>query len=190
MFNSSTTAVSTFQPIPQLRRPDANLVMVFMSKNTGFIQRIDDPWFTATVPRVVSFLQSGGRVQNITTYYPDDPVSVMGCLEQSAWCNVANGKCTSLTGTLSSPATEAALAHLDLNPRQTATLNRLWPALLDVSIYNIIQYLGGTSLLATQYSSPNAAASSSLPSNQWILELAHWFGAAMVKPSLLLILNA
>jgi hypothetical protein len=185
MSDSAAIALGTFQAIPQLTRLDADLVMVFMSKNVGFIERIDDPWFAATVPQVGEVEGPDGSLHNITTYYPSDPVSVMGCLEQWTWCNVANGKCMPFYGSLSDPAWNAAVATLDLNPRQNATLLRLSAATGTTSVHNMIHYLGASSLLATQYS--NGGESGPLPSNQWILELAHWFGTAMVKSSLLLI---
>ena len=185
MSNDSTVALSSFQAIPQLSRPDADLVLVFMSKNTGFMQPVDDPWFTATVPQVITLELQGGALHNMTTYYADDPVSVMGCQERYYWCNIANGKCTPLRGSVSGPDKDTAIAALDLNPRQNATFARLSLALGTTSILNIVRYLGASSLLATQYSNSNAAESSPLPSNQWILELAHWFGTGMVKSPLL-----
>lgn len=123
-------------------------------------------------------LANGSLSAPSTAYAPDDRASVLGCTEQWQWRNQGSPKaCTPLYGRQSADNFDGALNALNLNPRQASTLERVLQASDTTPLNSLIQYLGSSNLLATQCYD---GLSLPLPSDQWVSELDHWYGTAMV----------
>lgn len=70
---------STFDPIPTLRREDADThVIAFHNNALRFYSPTDDPIFAAHVKKEVSFDNNSTK----TMYVADKPASFLGCAEQ------------------------------------------------------------------------------------------------------------
>ena len=70
---------STFEPIAELRREDADThVIVFQNNALRFFSPKSDPIFAAHREKQVFFDDNS----NITMYFADKPASFLGCAEQ------------------------------------------------------------------------------------------------------------
>lgn len=170
-----TITARAFTPIPQLSREDALVSLIFLEPNklayTGpvddlFFAAHADPWALWTTP-------------NITLYYSDKQVSVMGCIDQHRICNPTwpDGILCTTWGTVE--FTAAVLDKLGLNQMQNDTAWVLLLANLDGHIANSIAGLGSTALRAqsTVYDDINIP----LPENQWNIEASDWFSISLAR---------
>lgn len=81
---------SSFSPIPQLQRTDADVTLVFLQNNVNYTARVDDMWFSATN-------RTPGSIGEDGLWVADDPISVMGCTEQHQFCK-SDDECSDLSG--------------------------------------------------------------------------------------------
>jgi hypothetical protein len=70
---------STFEPIPELRREDADThLIIFQNNGLRFYSPNDDPIFAAHQEKQVAFDDNTVK----TMYTADNPASILGCAEQ------------------------------------------------------------------------------------------------------------
>lgn len=171
----SVKTAGSFTPRPPLNRTDAQVLLLFLANAALYPSPVFDPWFNAQTP-VVDI----GKVTNYTLYAAQQPVSVLGCTDQTFICNdhaPGGRRCTALPWAYLSETVESLTAELALTHRQATILGRFYEP-----IHNSIDFMSQTGadggLLASALTSNWLSAD--LPNNQWILELQHWFAVLLV----------
>jgi hypothetical protein len=84
-----------FDPIPDLKRGDGDTVVTVVGFNSvPYRTPVDDPFFTAHVPRDTFGYNTNNTRANFTTYNADNGLRAMGCLQQVSFiypvCTDAN----------------------------------------------------------------------------------------------------
>ena len=164
---------STWDPTPELKRTDADVVLIMVAPNSiRFTTQCDDPFFPAHQNLTVNTPLTG----IITPYLSDYYMSVMGCTEQYQFCNPLNGRCTDLTGS------ELLLRNadaLELNPVQGLTKARLSYAAQQSALQVLLSARGASALRAQETVSQLNQAP--LPPNQWTIEASTWFSVGLAS---------
>jgi hypothetical protein len=81
---------SSWNPIPQLNRTDADVTLFSLANEAIYNEPVSDPWFFAQTPE---HDDSG----NLLGYISDEPLSFLACAEQYQVCTAA-GVCSPQTG--------------------------------------------------------------------------------------------
>lgn len=157
-------------------REDADVSLAFLSANSiPFNAPVDDVWYSAhTNPYrvLVNDGELGGDSRDVATgtaFFRDRAVSVLACTEQYQLCAPGSTpECTPLTGSV---LLHDSIENLTLNDAQSATVGVLFSGYLQ-PISDLLNLLG-TSVLLAKNSKFNSVQSS-LPSDQWILEVESW----------------
>jgi hypothetical protein len=170
---SDPLRATSWQPIPDLDRSDADLSIFFMNQNSvQHTSPVDDPFFAAH--RQVRYTPAPGQNANVTTIYlADDLVRVMGCAEQFQVRNPNNGDTTPLTGMY---GVLDASQRIDLNDQQKAAVSRLLLSTPDTLMFNSV---GSEDILKAKDQLQIITLSSPLPSDQWQIELRGWFETSL-----------
>lgn len=143
----------------------------FASNSIKYLTPVFDPFFSAN-GTYTSTDDTG------TLYAADQYVNVMGCVDQRQVCGAQPGDlCTLLSG-YNDSVTEA-LVDLGLNQAQMATFERLAEASLSSNTYSIVSGQNANSVQANKLIS--GFFSPGLPSNQWQIELEHWFQTGLAN---------
>jgi hypothetical protein len=176
------SSVSGFSPIPELNRTDAdiNLLILLQGQGVQYSTPVDDPWFEAKSPKLVSYEYQPGESKNETVYNPQLPISTVGCAMQTQWCSNSgdNSKamCTDLTGIV--PSIRQA-RHLFTSEKQKVTLERMIQTVKEVGDFSkMILSIPGSFLLMNKYGYYRVAAPAD---DQWIQELDHLFGMMLTS---------
>ena len=170
-------AVSSFEPIQELVRSDADVLLLFLSFIGVYTHPVDDPWFSA---HNVLHRDTPAEIAR-TTYVRDKPISAIGCTEQHQFCSPTRG-CTPLLGYMQ--VQEGIAADLRLTPKQNATLDRVLNAASTSLLRTIVE---GMSITSTPLLAINATATESttlslpLSDTQWQHELQYWHSIAMAQ---------
>jgi hypothetical protein len=143
------------------------LLIYIDSSGVLYEEPVDDPIFSAhSVP------QYDSRIKDPPKYYESDySASVIGCAEQHQICH--GGSCTPLLG-----QNQLTRDHLQrLNIVQKVIFGRLK---VGIVLSGMLQAISGRSDAALKASeSLQAVVQSSLPSNQWEIELSSWFSTTL-----------
>ena len=171
---------SMFEPIPQLHRADADVMLFFLTaQGIKYTQAVNDPWFSAHKEG-----PTHGNIFNDTpnpSYLQDEPLSVLGCTMQMQICNpnLPEGKrCERLRGFIDNSFQVEDL-YESQSQKQALTWANLIFGLGWFSISGIVDSMGISSLLARQNLANNYQGP--LPDNQWQAEVEHWVGASMAS---------
>lgn len=171
---------SMFDPIPQLQRADADVMIFFLTAHgIMYTQPVDDPWFSAH--RLGPKYGNIRNNESFPSYLQDEPLAVMGCAMQMQFCNPnlpEERRCEPLRGTIddSYPVT-------DLYATQSQKTSFQWA--IDIirlsffSISGIVESLGISSIIARQGLGNNYQGP--LPTNQWQREVEYWAGASLTS---------
>ncbi|KAF1951516.1 hypothetical protein CC80DRAFT_528262 [Byssothecium circinans] len=172
---------SQFDPIPQLQKPDADVMLFFLtSRGILFTQPVDDPWFSAHKKgkQLRSSIDSTTYKQ---LYDPDEPISVMGCTMQMQTCNPNHPeptRCEPLRGMVDDTYPLDKLYPTE-SQRQTMKWADLIFGLGFFSISGIVEALGASSIIARHGLGNNNQGP--LPPNQWQLEVEHWVSSSLAS---------
>lgn len=174
---SLLTPYSSFVPIPELQRLDANVLLIFLSVNEiVFAAETNDPWFGATEMVGHKTADKAAGSGRIAVYYPKEPASPMACVLQSQICGPSlpeGSRCTPLGA--SQDTHDAYLALYQNAPEESwnraSWAYQAWITLAE-TISEVIFALGSQSLIARNSLSGNMQGP--LPDNQWQLEVQHW----------------
>ncbi|KAJ9628419.1 hypothetical protein H2204_009256 [Knufia peltigerae] len=159
----------TFDPIPQLNRTDADVALWFiMQDQLAFVTRVDDPIFQADVSVVEEVITSDGDLINMTYWTPSEPLTVLGCAQQWQWCN-GEHHCTPLAGIV-----DQDISSLNYSARQQSLFDRIQYTVQGANMNLMTVGLGNDALLASTASGWGMAGSS-LPNDQWMREVDHWY---------------
>lgn len=165
----------TFFPIPELQRPAADVSLAFLSANdVPFSQQSDDSWYSAHLPITDTFTMHNVTT-NMTLYYRDDPVRVLGCTSRYQYCNPnlePNISCTPLTGIF---AVQPLAESLWKTEQQGAMFNWSSSTILHnaIGLIEVLSKLGTSSLTARHKWADGKQGP--IPDNQWQLDVEHWF---------------
>ena len=175
---------SDFEAIPEIARSDAQVDLLFLlNSDVQYVHPVTDPWFEANklYTGSVGLVDDNGDV-NVTLYGTPGPVNILGCASQWTWCNpqstaTPNGLCTK-------PADSNWASHyakekdLHFSSEQLEVLDRMDFAFANNWLSNTANNIGNKVLLASQKVFGNVG--DTLPDNQWIQELDHFFAITMV----------
>ncbi|KAH8688623.1 hypothetical protein GQ44DRAFT_734499 [Phaeosphaeriaceae sp. PMI808] len=167
VYSTSQAGISGFIPIPELHRYDAETTIWGLHNRALFADRVQDPWFKATVPTTIGVAQ---------LWKADEPVSFIGCTEQYQFCN--QPACTEFESikTFLDPTT---IESLNYNLAQMATFNLILQLLTLVQMNTIIFTLQDVVLLARDHLFGAYRLSTSMPTNQWQLEVQNLFNISL-----------
>ncbi|CCX11990.1 hypothetical protein FPQ18DRAFT_122119 [Pyronema domesticum] len=156
-------------PIPQIKRDDADVTLFFFAVGgIVFYEAVDDPLFSAH-QKGQDFIMPD--YEPLPSYKADNPVTVMGCIEQSRICNPRSGVCTPFV-----PAFDPSASFY----RQVASNENELPIafLLDFTLKTMSMYFQsiaqGASILAIT-DHIYAGSAIGLAREQWKKEAAHLF---------------
>lgn len=176
-----TYLTSTFQPIPELNRTDADTTLTFLSFSKMYEAAVDDPWFAAhkAAPYPVRMNQ------NIhgTVFKRDRPVTTLGCAEQHQICTASNSSssspshCTPMLGWLQ--LANDGVETLNLTSRQSSTYSRVFQAAVESIFSNILQQLAQRDPPLLARRQINGIVGLGLPDNQWQNEIEYFHSIAM-----------
>jgi hypothetical protein len=153
-----------FIPIAPLRRGDGQVTLLFLVTNVAYVHPVDDPLFYAD-----SSIEGGG----FKLYATSEAAHVLGCVETYELCN--GGNCTQFAAPSSFHKKD--LDDLGFNKKQWSTAVRILGAMKATTIHEMNYATQGLDLLANRY--VYGLSVHSLPSDQWIQEVNHWFGTMM-----------
>ncbi|KAF2750359.1 hypothetical protein M011DRAFT_239586 [Sporormia fimetaria CBS 119925] len=160
---------SQFEPIPALKRDDADTFLVFLSSNSILFTNpsgVDDPWYSAHVEKGNLNSRKGGS----NTYFADNAVSPLGCTSQYQICLKGNNgekQCTRLSG-----LREGTLLD-GLNKERDEFLMWLYATSFGVWAINTpMRSLGADSL--TSRHTLTTGVQGPLPNDQWQKDVQNW----------------
>ncbi|KAJ4289802.1 hypothetical protein N0V90_011133 [Kalmusia sp. IMI 367209] len=151
---------SSFDPIPQLKSNDSDLVIVFIALHgTRFLEPVDDLLFSAH--RNFSQLMTDNFTR--TSYTADEPLAAFGCQNRYQFCFARKGQndtCTSLQGL---PSTKSSSDFSGANEAQLALLRLLVQLLYWNDAEGAMNHLTPASI--------NSGFNAPLPSDQWLQDM-------------------
>ncbi|RYO01976.1 hypothetical protein AA0120_g1093 [Alternaria tenuissima] len=163
----------SWQPIPELWVPNSDISVIFLDiSDIYYATPVTDPWFTADHGPLDWIREDG----NMTVYESDQPVRALACIQQYQFCNPSlrgDESCTPLKGIFEAARTASSTIFSHSKDKEgflwsLAAIKDMAGGFTELSIT-----LKGGSLLAGDYLS--ALGQDGLPTNQWELELEHWF---------------
>jgi hypothetical protein len=188
LFESS----STFDPIPELRVTDSNVVLFFLSADRVlFAGNVTDPWYHATRTANLSgraSIQLDANSPRYTLNKKSEPVSVLGCTQRDQICSPhrPDGECTALAST-----NDVMLGLESMNGVNDEELDRLVWAMYALRAFNpdasLLPTVVGAQALASR-GSLSQNVQGPLPDDQWQKDVQYWFdtGLATLQASLVL----
>ncbi|KAI8628949.1 hypothetical protein F5Y19DRAFT_485311 [Xylariaceae sp. FL1651] len=174
--NGSAIAGTEYVPSSKLRRDDGDSYLFYLSGNgVQFTEASTDDWYRATksAPEIHQFASN-------STYHPfifEEAASPLSCVEQHQYCYEAllKGK---QCGPLAS-LVDSFSAALDISPSESALNHLGW--IVDqtsgTSISEVINTLGAHAL--TSQKNLIAANQGPIASNQWQLDVLHWWATSL-----------
>lgn len=178
---------SMFTPIPDLFRPDGDVSVIFLSGNgIRFYEETEDAWYRATAPgyRITDQTWEGTR----RMYWPEEAASPLGCVRQIQVCNTAlppDKQCGPLASLDDAMAESAQLFNLTIPQMYDDHPNSTDPTASRFLWFNeLLRYAVNDLVTIMQILGPSSLASKAslfqgfmgrLPSNQWQLDVTHWW---------------
>ncbi|KAJ4363717.1 hypothetical protein N0V95_001032 [Ascochyta clinopodiicola] len=177
--NPKAPVASSFSPIPELKRENSTLVLIYVGSNSvSYNNPVNDPFFNATQPIDATFVNAGGELVSKPVFISNHEGQFMGCQDQYQFCYARPGKedyCTDLNelplsvylGNLPLPA------NIDFSMFPGANgIQRTILRLLATSSYVFNMATVPTDLLAGSLENPSR--DEGLPDDQWVRELTRW----------------
>ena len=163
-----------WNPIPELLVPDGDVNVLFLSANDiRFLNQVDDPWYSAHT--FAGSVRRDGVNGNISLYVRDDPVRALGCVERYQFCNPnvsTKSSCTTLGG-IAQAVQRAPQLYQGEEQRAQLKWSASAIALMAAGLREVTGLLG-TSALQSR-STLTQGEQSTLPKNQWEVEVESWF---------------
>jgi hypothetical protein len=177
---NGTTYSSTFTPIKELTRTDADVSVIFLNNNgipiRGRDGPVTDPFFSATTP----------SPYDNRFYVPDSPITAIGCTDQYVFGNPVKNQWTDPLPL----GTDWVNYTKDwgLSPQQSATFATfIWALGQNGAIDSVIMGLETEALLAKKYPGVFLGFQNPIPNSQWKKEVDYWFKNGLAKLQLQLI---
>ncbi|KAJ8127132.1 hypothetical protein O1611_g6506 [Lasiodiplodia mahajangana] len=179
---------SGFLPIDAMIRDDADVELYFLSGNgVTFLEPSDDAWYrVAAAPNNV-VVSDANQWEAVPLYFPSEPASPLGCVDQYQFCNVVSG--TSKCGPLASRrdalrgvidlfnTTYFNLAAINATTKPAALLTYFSYPSSYLSVTKVVSHLGPSSLQSQRYLDDGNQYF--LETGQWQLDVARWWDISM-----------
>lgn len=184
---------SSFIPIPELSRSDGDVQVIFLAGNgISFYEQTEDAWYRGTALGYEiedPTLQGTRRV-----YWPEEAASPLGCVTQFQFCNTAlspDKRCGPLASWNDAYSESAPLFNITRSqvsddgyvPMDPTSTTLTWIVLqlnnAAASLYTLLQTLGPESL--SSKASLIEGFMGRLPSNQWQLDVMHWWSTYLAS---------
>ncbi|KAK3994177.1 hypothetical protein QBC44DRAFT_392529 [Cladorrhinum sp. PSN332] len=193
--------VSDYFPIPELRRTDGDVNILFLITNgVQYVDPTNDPWYRANEQMPGAFLGNVVSNESMPLYYSTEAASPMGCVEQFQFCTTAplglpldstGARCTPLDSVYNafslaevtlfnrtptwSEAPEGNYSYSEENKKLYAQFIRFWNTLATTGdLPARMPYWLGAKSLASQKTFQNAIQWS-LPDDQWKYDVINWW---------------
>lgn len=181
--HAGSAAPSTFTPIPELSRKDADVSIVFLNNQLIAIKGTDgpcsDPFFSATNRTMPLYKDY---------YLPDRPITAIGCTDQYAFGNPVTGQWTEPMSPTSTANWPTFTKDWNLSVGQMAAIASLqWAIVTSGGIESVILGLEVNSLLAKKSPGMFSDFQNPIPNDQWKKEVGYWFNIGLAKLQLGLI---
>lgn len=168
---------STFTPIPEFSRTDADVSIVFLNNQMIPIKGTDgpctDPFFSAT---------NRTLAQHKDYYWPDRPVTAIGCTDQYAFGNPVTGQWTETMTAIDTSDWGNFTKDWHLSVGQTAAVASLaWSIFSSGGIDRVILGLEIDALLAKKSPGIFTGFQNPIPNDQWKKEVGYWFNIGLAK---------
>ncbi|KAF7547002.1 hypothetical protein G7Z17_g8036 [Cylindrodendrum hubeiense] len=175
---NGTSSGSSFDPISQLQRDDADISIILLNNNWVPVQGINgacrDPIFSATE----------NRLSPSSDYFlPDNLVTAIGCTDQYIFGNPVTKEFTEPASWIDS-AFNADFAK-GLSRRQAAAYFTLSWSPSARGVGSEIAILGAEALRAKKYPGLVMGFQNPIPNDQWKKEVEYWFKIGLAKMQLL-----
>lgn len=162
-------------PIPALNRTDADISIIMINPNSmRFAAPNNDPVFGAY--EMSSYVDNQG--QNHSWYAGQYWVSVIACAEQHQICNLLNGACTPLVGSMTLLG-QSLSTDVGLNPVQQIIMDRISAVVPFTSVYQTVYPRKDSALRAQE--TVTELEQAPIPDNQWMIEVSHWFETGLAR---------
>ncbi|KAI8712647.1 hypothetical protein NCS52_01363300 [Fusarium sp. LHS14.1] len=173
---ANTSYAQLFEPITELRRNDADITIAFLSNSFIAVSGIDgpcsDPFFSATKEML-----QGDAVHGY--YWPDNPVTGLGCIEQYQFSKAGSEEWTPLA---SFGDASTNLTFIDqLSIKQVAAFAPIQWAMRVSGIDQALDILRTEALRARKDPGMYNDLQHPLPNDQWIREVEYWFMIGLAK---------
>jgi len=170
-WDNITLPISTFSPIPELRVPNRDLVLLFLQNNVNYYKPVLDPWFKASrITNLTNFQsrQNDRRLLGLQVFRSARSRSVLGCTEQYEFCNATY--CSIPDGLYNS---EDGWHGLSLNNAQKVVISLLRDIMTNTTLGLGARLLGSSSLRARDglWNAIAAPISGTLGPQQWEVEV-------------------
>ncbi|KAJ4159339.1 uncharacterized protein LMH87_008244 [Akanthomyces muscarius] len=168
---------STFTPIPELVRNDADVSIVLLNNRGIPIKGTDgpcsDPFFSATNKTLLAHKDY---------YLPDKPITAIGCTDQYAFGNPVTGQWTEPMSSIDTADWGNFTKDWRLSVGQTAAIASLaWASFGSGGIEGVILGLEVGALLAKKTPGIFTGFQNPLPNEQWKKEVGYWFNIGLAK---------
>jgi hypothetical protein len=174
--NNGPAAQGQWEPIPALSKNDSDVSIFFVNVNSVlYPEPVNDPLFSAHEPSVAE-LSSG----NLTSYVEDYLVNALACTDQYQICS---GSSTDTQGNPTSCTPLGAASSLN-TASLSLSLTQEYIATIVINMVDLYQGIStpevgrGTAALLASDLVVNGL-SPALPSNQWQIEVSHWFNMTL-----------
>ncbi|KAF2255710.1 hypothetical protein BU26DRAFT_407348, partial [Trematosphaeria pertusa] len=166
---------TNFEPIPELKSPEADLTIIGLLNKMGYRNPIRDPWFNA----------QNCTTNNTFTVSPEictatNAITFLGCTERYQFCASDGTNCSPFTGLYGiNPVPEQSP---DLNPTQKALFQLIWKIAWFAQLNFQLAFVGRENLIANEYlwdDSFSFRISASLPDDHWQRETANWMNTSL-----------
>ncbi|OAA38475.1 hypothetical protein BBO_07113 [Beauveria brongniartii RCEF 3172] len=174
---NGSASTSSFTPIPELSRKDADVSIVFLNNQLVAIKGTDgpcsDPFFSATNKTMP--LQKD-------YYLPDRPITAIGCTDQYAFGNPVTGQWTEPMSASSTSNWPTFTKGWNLSVAQRAAIASLqWSVSSSGGIEGVILGLEIDALLAKKSPGMFSDFQDPIPNDQWKKEVGYWFNIGLAK---------
>lgn len=168
-----------FKPIPELRRDDADLTVVFLNNNAVPMLKNDgpftDPFFSATKQHQKDLMPNH--------YWPDNPVTAIGCIDQYRFAKAGSDEWTTLASYGDATSNMTFIEQLSM--KQVAAFAPIqWAMHQAGGVDMVIENLRTEALRAKKYPGLRHGVQNPLPNDQWMREVEYWFMIGLAKVQL------
>ncbi|RSL82415.1 hypothetical protein CEP51_005160 [Fusarium floridanum] len=171
--------IQLFEPIPELRRNDADLTVVFFNNNNVYMLGKDgpctDPFFSATKLANKDLLPDH--------YMPDSPITAIGCIDQYQFSKAGSDEWTPLASFADSTTNMTFVDQLSIK-QVAAHASIRWALHQAGGIDMVIENLRTEALRAKRYPGLRHGVQNPLPNDQWMREVEYWFMIGLAKVQL------
>ncbi|KAI1735695.1 hypothetical protein F4680DRAFT_469873 [Xylaria scruposa] len=169
---------SDFMPLDVLARANADTYLIFLSGNgVVFSEHTDDVWYNVSQMATDVPITQVGEAVTERVYFPRAPASPLACADQHQFCTTDHP-----TGSSAAPlfnTTYAEIANSTAATEKAARFTYFANTFFALSrhVAGVLGQLGPRALLSQQ--SLLVGFQGPLASNQWQLDVAHWWDISM-----------